>query len=102
MSKKQSHIENFIGWMRSAIKRNAYSSSSPIETVYGSTEQAKYRNDAAEKVWEKAQKDELFPKFSEYLLREYGSMDAFSILCDTPEKKFKEFAEWKMKNLQPI
>lgn len=99
MSKKQSHIENFMGWMRSAIKRNAYADSEPIETIYGSTEAVETRNEAAKKVWIKAQNDEVFPKFQEYVRQEYGNMEAFDILCDTPEKKFKEFADWKVKNL---
>lgn len=99
LSRKQSHIENFMGWMRSAIKRNVYADAEPIKTVYGSTESAKSRNETAEKVWKKAQNDENFPRFEEYIMEEYGGRDAFDILCDTPEKKFKEFAGWKMRNL---
>lgn len=99
LSKKQVHIENFMGWMRSAIKRNAYAQAEPIETVYGSTEAAQSRSEAAEKVWLKAQKDDIFPQFESYIAEEYGTKEAFEILCDTPEKKFKEFASWKMSNL---
>lgn len=98
LSKKQVHIENFMGWMRSAIKRNAYEDTTPIETVFGDPDIAKSRNSTAEKVWLKAQQDDVFPQFKEYVIVEYGDMSAFEILCDTPEKKFKEFADWKIKN----
>lgn len=99
MSKKQSHIENFMGWMRSAIKRNAYADSKPIETAYGSTEAARMNKEAAERLWQKTQKDEIFPQFEQYIMEEFGTRDAFDILCDTPEKKFKEFAQWKLHTL---
>lgn len=100
LSKKQAHIDNFMGWMRSAIKRNAYEESEPIETVYGSVEAAQSRNSAADKVWAKAQQDELFPLFQQYVMEEYGDMEAFDILLDTAEKKFKEFANWKIKKIK--
>ena len=87
-----------MGWMRSAIKRNAYEDTTPIETVLGDPDIAKSRNSTAEKVWLKAQQDDVFPQFKEYVILEYGDMSAFEILCDTPEKKFKEFADWKIKN----
>lgn len=100
LSKKQAHIDNFMGWMRSAIKRNAYEESKPIEAVYGSVEAAQSRNSAADKVWAKAQQDELFPLFQQYVMEEYGDMEAFDILLDTAEKKFKEFANWKIQKIK--
>ena len=71
MSKKQAHIENFMGWMRSAIKRNAYADSKPIETAYGSTEAARMNKEAAERLWQKTQKDEIFPQFEQYIMVEF-------------------------------
>lgn len=99
-SKEQAHVENFMGWMRSSIRRNGYEDSAPIQTVYGTTENLQIRNDAAEKVWIKAQRDELFPRFETYIMEEFGSMETFDILCDNAEKKFKEFASWKLKNME--
>ena len=58
--------------------------------------------EAAERLWQKTQKDEIFPQFEQYIIVEFGTRDAFDILCDTPEKKFKEFAQWKLKTMSAV
>lgn len=103
LSKKQENIENFIGWMRAAIKRG-FAEEEPIQTVYGSTAKAKQFQklsedrksvQTAERVWEKAQQKEEFADFIEYIKEEYGTMEAFDVLYETAEQKFNEFAAWK-------
>lgn len=104
---KIEHIDNFMGYMRNAIK-NHYADTSNIEVAEGSTQRAeilnKIRNNQAsleiqEKAWIKHTKKEEFPEFLAYMEDLGFDEILFNATYETPSEKLKVYGDWlKAKN----
>ncbi|MDO4976705.1 MAG: replication initiation protein [Eubacteriales bacterium] len=103
LSKKQSYIKNFMGWMTTAIKEE-YDES--IEVVEGDQNKAseaqelkssvkKNEGDLAELGWQLVKQNENFQEFAEYILEVEGfNMDLFEIVHPNAIERNKIYAAW--------
>lgn len=106
LSKKQSHIKNFMGWMTECI-RDGYNEG--IQMLNGSVEKAKEMNEKMEEykkadkeeiassLWDKVKnKDIVFPFFESYIFEEFGmDTDYFEEIYPATER-YKMFVNWKI------
>lgn len=101
-AKKVEHIDNFIGYMRNAIKGH-YADEQNVEVVHGSAQKAEgmnvIRNDTASpsiqvKAWEKTTKKEEYPLFIEYLKNNGITEEIFEATYTTPLEKLELYSDW--------
>lgn len=101
-TRKIEHIDNFVGYMRKAIKGH-YADQENMEVVHGSVEKAEGMNEIHRetaspsiqvKAWEKTTKKEEYPLFIEYLKRNGITEDIFEATYATPLEKLELYSDW--------
>ncbi|MCU6761688.1 replication protein [uncultured Roseburia sp.] len=101
LSKTQTEIKNFMGWMRKCIKEDYQPS---IETMSGSQEAARQVKEVHEdiesnkmslsvKVWEKTKQKDNYPAFLQYLDSQGISEDIIDAIY-SPEECLKLYVDW--------
>lgn len=101
-TKKIEHIDNFIGYMRKAIKGH-YADEENVEVVHGSAEKAAGFNEIhketasmsiQEKAWEKTTKKDEYPMFIDYLKKNGITEEIFEATYTTPLEKLELYSDW--------
>ena len=101
------NIRNYYGWLTTAVREH-FSDHEPVETVNGSSEQARsyeqlreaYQNPSDEvliSLWEKYKKSDLFPGFLETF--RFPDVDAIETMYST-EELITKFIDYKKKQIR--